>query len=289
MTLEIRGGGFRRLGGARALAARGQLLALLLALPLAAGCAVPAASPSFFSAGDRIVDLTHPFDAEAVYWPTEEGFVHERGSAGWTDAGYYYEAHRFRAAEHGGTHIDAPIHFGEGRRSVDRIPVAELMGPGALVDVSEACAGDRDYRVRVADLEAWEARFGRLPEGAMLLLRTGFGRFWPDRARYLGTHARGPKAVADLHFPGLHPDAARWLAEQRSIRAVGLDTPSIDHGQSTRFQSHVILFAHEIPALENLANLEELPESGFRVIALPMKIRDASGAPLRIIALVPPR
>ena len=275
--------------------------ALVAALVVAAGCSpVPPSEPGGAPEGEEaaapaaagalageVVDLTHPFDAETVYWPTEEGFVLERGFAGVTEGGYWYEAHRFRAAEHGGTHLDAPVHFAEGKWSADQIPVERLIGPGAVVDVAARAAADRDYQVTAADLEAWEAENGRLPDGAIVLLRTGFGAFWPDRERYMGTALRGPEGVAALHFPGLHPDAARWLVENRAIAAIGLDTPSIDYGQSKLFESHRVLFAANVPALENVAHLDRLPAAGATVIALPMKIAGGSGGPLRIVAVLP--
>ncbi len=233
------------------------------------------------------IDLTHSFDAETIYWPTEEGFVLERNDGESTQAGYYYEAHRFRSAEHGGTHIDAPIHFGAGRSTVDRIPLSRLHGPAVTVDFSAACTANRDYRLGIEDLRRWERIHGRLPAEAIVLLRTGFGRFWPDRVQYMGTDERGPEAIPDLHFPGLHPEAARWLVEERQIAAVGLDTPSIDYGQSQSFETHRILAAADVPAFENLANLTALPARGFSVVALPMKIRGGSGGPLRIVAIVP--
>jgi kynurenine formamidase len=139
----------------------------------------------------------------------------------------------------------------------------------------------------VADFEAWEKAYGQLPEGVIVLLRTGFGRYWPDRKAYMGTDERGADAVARLSFPGLHPDAARWLVAHRDVHAIGLDTPSIDYGRSSGFESHRILFAENIPAFENVAALEQLPATGFHVIALPMKIRGGSGGPLRIVAIVP--
>jgi kynurenine formamidase len=104
---------------------------------------------------------------------------------------------------------------------------------------------------------------------------------------YLGTDRRGPEAVAELHFPGLHPDAAGWLVEERSIDAIGIDTPSIDYGQSTVFESHQVLFGANVLAFENVANLEQIPPAGGFVLALPMKIRGGSGGPLRIVAFVP--
>jgi kynurenine formamidase len=257
-------------------------VAVLAIAALLLGCR---SDPPAFSNG-RIVDLTWAFGEETIYWPTEEGFAHEREFAGRTDAGYYYSAYRFRSAEHGGTHVDAPVHFNEQGRSLDEIPVEDLVGPGIVVDVSAACARDRDHRVSVAELEAWEDRFGRMPDRAIVLLRTGFGRFWPDRTRYMGTDQRGGEGVDALRFPGLHAEAARWLVEMRSVRAVGLDTPSIDHGPSKDFASHRVLAGAQVPIFENVANLERLPARGFQVIALPMKIRAGSGGPLRIVAFL---
>lgn len=238
-------------------------------------------------AGHRIVDLSHDFDDTTIFWPTDAGFALERGPAGRTEAGYWYAANRFETPEHGGTHIDAPSHFAERGLPVDEIPLAQLMGAAVLVDVTEACSADRDHQASVADLAAWERTHGRIPDAAIVLLRTGFEKFWPDRVRYMGTDERGPAAVAKLHFPGLHPDAARWLVAERRIHAVGLDTPSIDHGPSKTFESHVALFEANVPAFENLANLAGLPARGFTVIALPMKIRGGTGGPLRVVALVP--
>jgi len=233
------------------------------------------------------LDLTHAFDASTIYWPTEEGFVLERGSEGRTEAGYYYAAHRMRLAEHGGTHLDAPIHFHEGGSTAERVPLDRLIAPAVVVDARAACARNPDHALGVADLERFEAAHGRIPDGAALLLLTGFSARWPDRARYLGTDERGAAAVAKLHFPGLDPAAARWLVANRKVAAVGIDTASIDPGTSQRFESHQILFAAEIPAFENLAQLEQLPPSGATLIALPMKIAGGSGGPLRAVALLP--
>jgi len=231
-----------------------------------------------------IVDLTHPFDADTIYWPTAGGFVLERVAHGLTERGYFYAANRFCAAEHGGTHLDAPIHFSERGRAADAIPIEQLIGVGVRVDVSGKCAKDRDYRIGVEDLAAWENQHGRIPAGAIVLLRTGWAERWSDRTAYLGTSRTGPEAVPELHFPGLHKDAARWLVRERTVKAVGLDTPSIDYGQSTLFESHVLLFEANVPAFENVASLDRLPAKDFVVAALPMKIRGGSGGPLRIVA-----
>lgn len=238
-----------------------------------------------FPSGE-VVDLSHPFDEETIYWPTEKGFEFNRGFEGITPGGYYYSANSFCSAEHGGTHIDAPVHFYENGESVDGIPLDRLMGHAVVIDVSPQCAGNRDYQILIEDFVHWEKRHGMIPDGSIVLLRTGSGAFWPNRLEYLGTDERGPDAVAKLHFPGLHPETAQWLANGRSIKAIGIDTPSIDFGQSTGFESHVKLFEKNIPVFENLANLDQLPPENFNVIALPMKIKGGSGGPLRIVALL---
>lgn len=235
----------------------------------------------------KIVDLTHPFDERTIYWPTAKTFELEKEHDGETVGGWYYAANYYKASEHGGTHIDAPVHFYRDRNTVDEIPLTQLVGSGVLIDVSRKCAENRDYLVSVADLQAWERRHGRIPRGAIVLLNTGFGKYWPDWEKYMGTSDRGKDAVKDLHFPGLDPEAARWLIAQRAIKAVGLDTPSIDYGQSTTFTTHVVLCEKNVPAFENVARLDKLPARGFTIVALPMLIAGGSGGPLRIVAFVP--
>jgi len=232
----------------------------------------------------RVVDLSYAFDAKSVYWPTAETFKLETDFEGVTDKGYFYSAYRYSAAEHGGTHLDAPVHFAKGRHTVDEIPLDQLMGSGIVIDVTSKCSSNPDYQVGVADFQSWERTNGRIRPGTIVFLRTGFGKRYPDRKSYLGTDERGAAAVAKLHFPGLDPAAARWLTKNRSIKAIGLDTASIDYGQSTLFESHRILFEKNVPAFENVANLDQLPVKGFAVIALPMKIKGGSGGPLRIVA-----
>lgn len=267
-------------------------LSLLFSLALVTGLATAIADAQRRTAGfpsGTVVDLSYPFDSSTVYWPTAETFHLEKDFEGTTEQGYYYSAYRYSAAEHGGTHIDAPVHFAKGRNTVDEIPVEQLIGSGIVVDVTRQCVKDRDYLVNESDFKNWERRNGKIAAGTIVLLRTGFGKFYPDRKKYLGTDQRGAAAVANLHFPGLHPDAARWLTQNRRVKAIGLDTASIDYGQSKLFESHRTLFARNIPAFENVANLDKLPASGFLVIALPMKIKGGSGGPLRIIAVVADR
>lgn len=255
-------------------------LALFAALLTACACSI---SRGTDLPGTHLVDLTHAFDEDTIYWPTAARFEFVIDSRGRTEGGYWYEANTIRTAEHGGTHLDAPVHFSEGRNSSDEIPLERLIAPAVVVDVTAVCASDRDHQVRVAELEAFEAEHGPIAPGTIVLLRTGFGAHWPDAERYLGTAERGAEAALRLSFPGLHPSAARWLV-QREVAAVGIDTASIDHGKSRLFHAHRELFRHDIPAFENVANLHELPATGATVIALPMKIRRGSGGPLRIVA-----
>lgn len=233
------------------------------------------------------VDLTHDFSSDTVYWPTGEGFKLETVFKGTTDKGYYYAANKYTAEEHGGTHIDAPVHFAEGKETLDEIPIENLIGPAVVIDVSKKALSDPDYLIGVGDFTEWEAVNGKIPEKSIVLLNTGYARYWPDRVKYMGTDKKGQEAIKDLHFPGLDPEAALWLIRQRDISAIGLDTPSIDYGQSKLFESHRMLFKENIPAFENVANLDKLPAKGALVIALPMKIKGGSGGPLRIVALVP--
>jgi kynurenine formamidase len=264
---------------------------LLLAPCLAAACGLAACAAEAPAAAAwlrhaTLVDLSHPFDADTIFWPTEAGFRLERRAAGRTEQGFWYAANGFCTAEHGGTHLDAPYHFSQYGQTVDAIPLERLLGEAIVVDVEEAARSERDHAIDLADLLAFEAAQGRIPDDAIVLLRTGWAAAWPDRARYLGTDARGPDAVARLHFPGLHPEAAAWLVRERRVRAVGIDTASIDPGPSKDFGSHQVLAGAGVPIFENVDGLAQLPPRGAVVVALPMKIRGGTGGPLRLVALV---
>lgn len=263
-----------------------------LVLGVCAGTVLAACAP----AGDPVaelfrnpaawIDLTYPLNHETIFWPTATPFTLDTVSEGYTPGGYYYSAYDFRAAEHGGTHLDAPVHFAEGRDHTDEVPLDRLIGPAVVVDVTAGAAADPDYLVSVEDLEGFEEQHGAITEGTIVLIRTGWGARWPDRVAYLGTNETGPAAVPLLHFPGIDSTAAHWLVD-RAVAAVGIDTPSIDRGQSPDFMAHQILYGADIPGLENVANLGRLPATGFYVIALPAKIEGGSGGPLRIVAVTP--
>ncbi len=234
----------------------------------------------------ELVDLTHPFNAATLYWPTSPtSFELEELAFGTTDAGYFYAANAISGPEHGGTHLDAPIHFAAGAHATDQIPLEKLMAPAVVIDVSAASAADSDYRLSREDVLAFEAEYGSIEAGSIVLLRTGWSDRWPDRLSYLGDDTPGD--ASNLHFPSFGEEAARLLVEERGVAALGADVASIDYGQSTEFIVHRIAGAANVPGFENVANLGRLPARGATVIALPMKIEGGSGGPARIVALVP--
>ena len=258
------------------------LLAGLAAIAVGCGSQAPRASDPFD--GYRIVDLSHSFDDETVFWPTGQPFQHTRTAWGRQPGGYWYSSYDLAMSEHSGTHLDAPIHFAERKATVGEIPLEDLAGPLALIDIVKQCAADPDYAATRADLDAFEAAHGAVSDGMIVLFRTGWSQRWPDRLAYLGDDTTG--SADDLHFPGISADAARWLVE-RGVAATGIDTASIDPGQSKDFAAHQVLAGGSVPVLENVASLVGVPERGAFLMAFPMKIGIGSGAPCRIAALVP--
>ena len=267
--------------------------ALALAIQIAA-CGGPAPEntqqpPTAESvAGWRMVDLSHAYGGDTLYWPTDTtGFRLETLAEGPTPGGYFYAAKQLATAEHGGTHLDAPFHFARRGATIESIPLERLILPGIVIDVSQSAAADPDYLVTPADVMAWEENHGRVPEGSAVLIRTGWAARWPDALAYLGDDT--PGETGNLHFPGIGEAAARLLVEERAVGLLGIDTASVDYGQSTDFIVHQIGSAADVPNLENVADLSALPPIGFLLAALPMKIEGGTGAPVRIVALIPPR
>ncbi|MEO5946275.1 MAG: cyclase family protein [Chitinophagaceae bacterium] len=242
--------------------------------------------PELLATG-KWIDLSYDFSEETIYWPNNPtGFKLDTQFNGMTPAGFYYSSNAFFTPEHGGTHLDAPVHFARGKWSVDQIPLEQLTGVAVIIDVSEKTKDKPDYQVSVADITEWENQNGEIPDNAIVLFRTGWGKFYHDPSKYLGTAEKGEAAIADLHFPSILPDLATWLLKNRKIKAVGVDTPSVDYGQSKDFKTHQLLYAENILGFENVANLDKLPVKGAYIFALPMKIKDGSGGPLRIIAWI---
>ncbi len=259
---------------------------LLVASALGGLLAVSAArQPAIDFSAYTLADLTHPYNDKTVYWPTAPAkFRLDKLAYGTTDAGYFYAAYSLSTPEHGGTHVDAPLHFSDGGRTTDQIPLTQLMGAAVVIDVSSQARENRDYRLTLDDVVAFEKAHGAIPAGAIVLLRTGWSRFWPDAKAYLGDDTPGD--ASKLSFPSYGDAAARLLVEDRRVGALGVDTASIDYGRSTDFVVHRMAAARNVPGLENLTALDRLPPRGATVIALPMKIEGGSGGPVRVVALV---
>ena len=223
-----------------------------------------------------LVDLTHTYDDQTLYWPTSPAkFQLTEIAHGQTEKGWFYSAYSFCTPEHGGTHLDAPIHFHARGRSVDALPLEQLVAPGIVIDVSAQAKSNRDYVLTSADVTAFEAAHGRIAEGTIVLLRTGWSRYWPDAKAYLGDDTPGD--ATNLSFPSYGAEAARLLVEQRRVAILGVDSASIDTGRSQDFAVHRIAAASNVVGLENLTGLDQLPARGFQVIALPIKIGGGSG------------
>ena len=271
-------------GGSPAATHAGLWLPLILATAALGAPRTPAV-PSLDTA--KVVDLSHAFDDKTLYWPTSPStFELKKLAFGETPGGWFYAANTLCMPEHGGTHLDAPIHFAKDGKTVDQIPLRQLIAPAVVIDVSVKATADPDYRLALDDVRSWEKRYGNIPSGAIVLLRTGWGKRWPDRKQYLGDDTPGD--ASKLRFPSFGKEAAEYLVAQRHVGALGLDTASIDYGASKDFIVHRIAAAAGVPGLENLANLDQVPVVGAWVIALPMKIGGGSGGPLRVVALIPP-
>jgi len=232
--------------------------------------------------------MTYAFDEKTLYWPTADPFKLEKLNWGPTEGGWWYASNNYGASEHGGTHADAPIHFSEKGKTIDQIPLAEWIGPAVKIDVVSKCDANRDYLLAVEDIKQWESQYGKIPSKAWVLMYTGIGtRYYPDKKKVLGTDKSGKEAIPELSFPGFSPEAAEFLIKERKIKGIGLDTPSIDYGKSKDFKVHQICFAANKLALENIANLDKLPVKGAMLYAIPMLIRDGTGAPARVYAVLP--
>lgn len=244
-------------------------------------------SPSALELDDyQLVDLSHSYGESTLYWPTSPtAFEKEELAFGMTDAGYFYSSFSVCTPEHGGTHLDAPMHFSESGASTEKIPLRNLIAPAYVIDVSQKAANDRNYRLTAQDVRDFEAEHGEISAGSIVLMRTDWSDRWPDALDYLGDDTPGD--ASKLQFPGFGAEATTILAEQRKVALLGIDTASIDYGKSQDFIAHRIGAAQGVANLENLTNLQRLPASGAVILALPMKIEGGSGGPVRVVALVP--
>ncbi len=234
----------------------------------------------------ELVDLTHSYDDDTIYWPTSPThFQLDELANGPTPGGWFYSAYAFSMPEHGGTHLDAPYHFSETGNTVDEVPLTRLVGPAVVIDVSPRAAADRDYRLTLRDVVDFETEHGRIAQSAIVILRTGWSRFWPNVREYLGDDTPGD--ASNLSFPSFGAEAAEFLVSEREVSAIGVDTASIDYGRSQDFPVHRIAAGRNVAGLENLTGLDRLPPTGASIIALPAKIAGGLGGPVRVIAVLP--
>ncbi|ARN79902.1 cyclase family protein [Methylocystis bryophila] len=251
----------------------------------ATACAAAAPAQTLDLASSNVIDLTHAFDADTIYWPTSpSGFELKPLHRGLNERGFFYAANAFCSPEHGGTHLDAPLHFGEGKWTSADIPADRFVGPAVVIDIAAKAEANPDYLLSPADILAFEAAHGQIKEGTIVLLRTGWSARWPNKKAYLGDDT--PNDASHLHFPSFGPEAAALLVNERRVRLIGVDTASVDGGTSKDFFVHRIVAAANVSGIENLTHLDQLPATGAIVIALPMKITMGSGGPARVIAIV---
>ncbi|XP_015928189.1 isatin hydrolase [Parasteatoda tepidariorum] len=230
----------------------------------------------------QLVDLTHVFDNTTLYWVTEPSLVLNVTYNGTLpDKNIWYQKDQIYGATHGGTHMDAPCHFAKGRWCVSDIPLERLVVPAVVVDVSQEVNSDSHLTKDL--LLAWEDIHGQIPDNSLLLVYTGWSKYWPDRLNYTGTEE---KNISALKFPSIKAEAAEWLVAKRKVVGVGIDTMSVDI-PNERPSTHVALMTNNIYGLENVNNLDQLPPTGAMVYVMPMKLKSASGAPCRLLAQIP--
>ncbi|HET7294041.1 MAG TPA: cyclase family protein [Vicinamibacteria bacterium] len=220
----------------------------------------------------RILDLGHPLSDTDPSWSGSPEFSRKGVQ------GEGFAMGSFSSEEHFGTHLDAPVHSG-GTWTTDRIPVERLLRPGVRIDVQVQVAANEDYRLSVEDVHRFEAQEGRIPEGAVILVATGWDRRWPDQARYMNERDEVK------HFPGLSVEAAAFLVRERTVAGIGIDTPSVDHGPSEKFEVHRTTMPANVYHVENATGLTSLPAKGFSVLVAPVNLAGGSGGPTRLFAL----
>jgi len=227
----------------------------------------------------RVLDLSYAINDKLVPWPGDEKFFEAKVNATIEKNGYFTRS--FWMLEHYGTHLDAPAHFPPGKTTVDQIPVKQLFGPAVVIDVRVESNKDADYQLPATRIEDWEKKHGRIPEGAIVLLRTGWASRWPDVERYRNQDAKGK-----MHFPGFSVEAAKLLISRR-VSGLGCDTLSIDYGASADFAVHHLALGAGLYHLENLADMSEVPEASAVLIVAPIKLEGGSGGAVRVFALLP--
>jgi kynurenine formamidase len=226
----------------------------------------------------RVLDLSYAINDKGVPWPGDARWFHAEVNATVEKNGLFTRS--FWMLEHYGTHLDAPIHFPPGTVTVDKIPTKQLFGPVVVLDVRADAATNADYSLPAARVEDWEKGHGRIPEGAIVLLRTGWASRWPDAQRYRNQDSQGR-----MHFPGFSVGAVKLLIG-RKVSGLGCDTLSVDYGASTDYAVHHLALGAGLYHLENLSDLSQVPEAGAFLIVAPIKLEGGSGGAVRVFALL---
>ena len=248
----------------------------------AAGFAATAVTPEPAAARTQkfstTVDLTHTMSPDFPTFFGVPGISMEKQFDFKKDG---FNLYWWRIVEHAGTHLDAPIHFSEAGMTADKIPAATLVVPLVVVDVAAKAAQNPDYLLSRDDLAAWEKKRGRLPDGCCVAMHSGWAQHVGDAAKYTGKDAAGT-----FHFPGVSPEAAEWLMKERKVLGLAVDTLSLDNGPSKDFKVHYAWLPSGHWGLENVANLDQVPAVGATLVVGLPKVKDATGGPARLIALV---
>ena len=226
----------------------------------------------------RVLDLSYAINDKLVPWPGDKRWFEAQVNATVEKNGYFTRS--FWMLEHYGTHLDAPIHFPPGKTTVDQIPAKQFFGPAVVLDVRVEAAKDADYQAPASRVDEWEKEHGRISEGSIVVLRTGWALRWPDVQKYRNQDAQGK-----MHFPGFSADAAKLLIS-RKASGIGCDTLSADYGASEDFAVHHLVLGAGLYQLENLADLGALPEAGAFLVVAPIKLEGGSGGPVRVFALI---
>lgn len=225
----------------------------------------------------KVVDLTHKMHDEMAYWPGGVPFK----KTVLVDYRQGYLLHKFEMGENTGTHVDAPAHFVRGKKAIDELTLAELIAPAIVIDIRDKAGANPDYQVSAKDVEAWEAKHGKIPAGSLVILNTGWHKRFNEPKKYINMDAGKV-----MHFPGFGPDSAKLLVE-RDVAGIGIDTLSLDFGPSKDFKTHLIMLGANKYQIENLANLDELPPTGATVFVGVLPVRGGSQAQARVVAFLP--
>jgi kynurenine formamidase len=241
----------------------------------------------------RVVDLTQPLSPQTPLLPLPQQWNNTPAFRIWElsrydERGPSWYWNGFETGEHTGTHFDAPVHWVSGKdlpdNTVDRIPPKKFIGPACVIDISQEVIGNPDYLVTPDYVRQWEQQYRRIPAGAWVLLRTEWSKR-TDPKDYINAKENGP------HTPGFAKETSAFLAQDRDVLGVGVETVGTDAGQAATFDppfsNHYLMHGSGKFGLASLCNLGQLPPTGAIVIAAPLKIVSGSGSPLRVFAITP--